>query len=119
MSFFQDIITQAFAIFLSYGFLKISKKIGSISLMILCYFGSFAFLIILMIVIKGHLDLSFGIIRVILIIQQCFIQALIIPAIYTTNLPISLSQKATIVLFLSKLFELLIRISTEYISLDS
>lgn len=119
MNLFQEILTQAFVIALSIGYLKLSKRIGSISLMMLCYFVSFGFIILLMTVIKGYLNFSFGTVRILLILQGCFIQALIIPAIYTTNLPITLSQKATIILFTSKLFELVIRTSTEYIKLDS
>lgn len=112
MNIYQQLLAQAFIMFLSIALLMLSKRLGSISLMAICYFISFSFILLLMAVLKGYIGFSFAVIRVIMLVHSCFIQSMIIPAIYTTNLPLSLSQKATIVLFLSKLMELSIRMVT-------
>lgn len=118
MSMSQQLLAQAFVIFGSIFLLMLHKKIESISLMTFCYLINFSFFILLMAVLKGYIGFSFAVIRALMLFQSCFIQSMIIPAIYTANLPLCLSQKAIIVLFLSKLMELSIRMLTEFITID-
>lgn len=118
MSLDQQLIAQAFVLFGCIALLMVSKRLGSMSLMTICYFINLSFIILLMGVLKGYIGFSFAVIRALMLVHSCFIQSMIIPAIYTSNLPLCLSQKATLVLFLSKLMELSIRMLTEYISID-
>lgn len=118
MNISQQVLGQAFVIFGSIVLLMLNKRIGSVSLMTICYLINFSFILILMAVLKGYIGFSFPVIRALMLLHSCFIQSMIIPAIYTTNLPLRLSQKAIIVLFLSKLIEVSIRMLTQYITID-